>query len=226
MLYITVGSTCNACDETSDQAATIQRANLDGSGRVTFTEGLRNTIGFGWHPVSGEMWGMDHGTDWRGDNLPPEELNVLLEGGKYGWPLCFADRRVDVYLPAEPQGTTKEAYCPATFGLVLFYTAHSAPIGMQFYTADQFPAAYRNDAFIAMRGSWNRNPPSGYKIARLRFDDDGTPLGFEDFLTGFLIEGSTSHFGRLAGLTTAADGSLLVSEDTNGIIYRISATSP
>lgn len=107
---------------------------------------------------------------------------------------------------------------------MLEYTAHSAPIGMVFYTADQFPEDYRNDAFIAMRGSWNRNPPSGYKVVRLLFDEAGQPTGFEDFLTGFLIEEQVANFGRVAGLAVAADGSLLIAEDQNGIIYRVTYT--
>lgn len=223
LLYITVGSTCNACDD-NDENATMHRANADGSGRTVIATGLRNTIGFGWHPVSGQLWGMDHGSDWRGDDQPPEELNRIDVGGNYGWPFCFADRLVDRFIPTPPQGTTREAYCATTRGPVLTYQAHSAPIGMTFYTAGQFPAEYRNDAFVAMRGSWNRRQPTGYKIVRIQFNDGGQPVAISDFLTGFLIENGQAHFGRLAGVTVAPDGSLLVSEDTNGVIYRITYT--
>lgn len=148
---------------------------------------------------------------------------VIQRGANYGWPFCYGDRRPDVYLSADPQGMTKEEYCARTIAPVLTYQAHSAPIGMVFYTANQFPQQYRNDAFVAMRGSWNRQPPSGYKIVRVRFQN-GKPVGFEDFLTGFLIEKGAAHFGRVAGLIVAPDGSLLISEDTNGVIYRVSYT--
>lgn len=223
MLYITVGSTCNNCDESDEESATIVQVRPDGSQRTIYAEGLRNTIGFGWHPQTQELWGMDHGTDWRGDNQPPEELNLLQRGANYGWPYCYGDRRPDVYVSGEPEGMTQEEYCARSIPPVLTYQAHSAPIGMVFYTANQFPQEYRNDAFVAMRGSWNRKSPTGYKIVRVRFQN-GKPVGFEDFLSGFLIENGAAHFGRLAGVAVAPDGSLLISEDTNGIIYRVSYT--
>ncbi|MBK8020782.1 MAG: sorbosone dehydrogenase family protein [Chloroflexi bacterium] len=223
MLYVTIGSTCNACAEPNPENATILHMRLDGTGREIFASGLRNTIGFGWHPVSGELWGMDHGSDWRGNDQPPEELNRLHHGENYGWPFCFSDQQPDLFIPAPPPGGSgRAAYCQRTTGPVLEYTAHSAPIGMVYYNADQFPDEYRGDAFIAMRGSWNRNPPTGYKVVRLLFDDSGQPTGFEDFLTGFLIEEQLANFGRVAGLAVAADGSLLIAEDQNGIIYRVS----
>jgi glucose/arabinose dehydrogenase len=148
---------------------------------------------------------------------------VIQAGANYGWPWCFGNRQVDPYIPNQPKGTTKEAFCARTAPPVLTYTAHSAPIGMVFYDNAQFPAEYRGDAFVAMRGSWNRNPPSGYKVVRVRFQD-GWPVGFEDFLSGFLIDtgGGKAQFGRVAGLAVAPYGSLFVSEDTNGVIYRIS----
>ena len=223
MLYITVGSTCNACEETNKEHATMLRAKPDGTGRTVYARGLRNTIGWGWHPTTGELWGMDHGSDWRGDDLPPEELNRLVEGGDYGWPFCYGERQIDE-TRGDPEGTTKAAYCAKTQPTMLTYQAHSSPIGMVFYMGAQFPAEYRNDAFVAMRGSWNRNPPTGYKVVRIRFEN-GKPTRIEDFLTGFLIENGRAHFGRLAGIAGAGDGSLLVADDTNGVIYRVSYTS-
>jgi glucose/arabinose dehydrogenase len=220
MLYISVGSSCNACGETNPEHATLLRAPLDGSRREIFASGLRNTIGFGWHPDTRELWGMDHGSDHRGDDVPPEELNRLVQGGDYGWPYVFGQRQVDP-ISGEPPGTTKAAYALKTEPSVLEYQAHSAPIGMVFYSGGLFPSEYRGDAFIAMRGSWNRRPPTGYKVVRLRFKD-GQPQGFEDFVTGFLLEDGSQHFARLAGVTVARDGALLVSDDTNGVVYRVS----
>ena len=224
MLYITVGSTCNACDEPNDEHATILRSQPDGSNRTIYAEGLRNTIGFGWHPQTRELWGMDHGSDWRGNDQPPEELNRIQQGEHFGWPFCWGDRRPDVYLSAEPKGTTKEEFCAKTQPPVLTYTAHSAPLGMVFYTGSQFPQEYRGDAFVTMRGSWNRNPPVGYKVVRVRYQN-GKPVAIEDFITGFLNEKRTAQFGRPVGIAVAPDGSLLFTDDTNGVIYRMSYTA-
>ncbi len=236
-LYIGVGSTCNACDETNPENATLLQANLDGSGRRIYARGLRHTVGFDWHPVTGELWGMDMGTDWRGNDLPPEELNLITDGGNYGWPFCFAARRVDRWLNAPPPpGVSRREYCAATVPPALTYRAHSSPIALRFYTGTQFPAEYRDDAFVTMRGSWNRTPPSGYKVVRVRFEG-GKPTAIEDFVTGFRIDpsrhfskgerrGESYQFARVAGLVVAADGSLLFSDDSNGIIYRVAAHRP
>jgi glucose/arabinose dehydrogenase len=223
-LYISVGSTCNACLETDSVHATIQRSDLDGKNMVTFARGLRNTIGFGWHPVTHEMWGMDHGIDDLGNDQPPEELNRLQEGVNYGWPFVYGDRNINPQVD-NPRGTTKEAFAAATQPPVLEYQAHSAPIGFAFYNATQFPEHYRNGAFVPMRGSWNRIPATGYKLVFIPFSG-GEPQAFEDFVSGFLIEGGTAHFGRLAGVAVAADGSLLFTDDTNGVMYRVTYTSP
>jgi len=223
MLYISVGSSCNVCVETSEEYATVLRAKPDGKERNVYARGLRNTVGFAWHPETGEPWGMDNGSDWRGDNLPPEELNQLREGGNYGWPFCYGNKQVDKLFLANPKGTTKEEYCPKTVPSVLNYQAHSAPVGMAFYNASQFPEEYRGDAFVAMRGSWNRKPPTGYKVVRIRFRN-GKPVSVEDFLTGFLIESGEAQFARIAGVAIARDGSLLISDDTNSVIYRVSYT--
>lgn len=219
-LYITIGSTCNSCPEPNRLNATIVRVNSDGSDMKVFAKGLRNTIGFGWHPQTGEMWGMDHGIDWLGDDEQKEEVNKLVEGADYGWPYIYGEGK---YNPGDrPKGdTTYQQYLQKTTLPVLTYQAHAAPMEMEFYTGNQFPADYQGDAFVAMRGSWNRSKPVGYKVVRLHFEN-GQPVRFDDFLTGFLVNGNQSHFGRLVGLAVHADGSLLVSDDTNGVIYRVS----
>lgn len=219
-LFISVGSSCDACPESNPEHATMLRAALDGTTRSTFASGLRNTIGFGWHPTTGQLWGMDHGSDWRGDDLPPEELNAIVQGGNYGWPYCYGDRQVDPVIQDPPRGT-KQEYCAATRGPALSTQAHEAPIGMTFYTGASFPAEYQGDAFIAMHGSWNRLPPTGYSIVHLDFED-GVPQRFEPFVTGFLSPDGASTFGRPAGIAVAPDGALLFSDDTSGVIYRVS----
>ncbi|WP_314032702.1 PQQ-dependent sugar dehydrogenase [Xanthocytophaga flava] len=220
-MYITVGSTCNACAEPNAENATILQANADGSNRKIFASGLRNTIGFGWHPQTQKMYGMDHGIDWLGDREQQEEVNLLEQGKFYGWPYIYGDGKFNPQPP--PEDSTYEQYLAKTTLPLLQYEAHSAPLAMVFYTGSQFPSEYQTDAFVAMRGSWNRRDPVGYKVVRLHFEN-GQPTRFEDFLTGFLINNNTSHFGRLAGLTVHTDGSLLVSDDTNGVIYRVSYT--
>ncbi len=222
MLYVSVGSTCNRCDEPDKEHATMLRMASDGSGREILSHGLRNTIGFDWHPGTGALWGMDHGSDWAGNDTPPEELNELRAGAHYGWPWCHSDRQVDALRNREPDATTAEAFCATTTAPALTYVAHSAPLAMQFYRDTVFPARFRDGAFITMRGSWNREPASGYKVVFARFDN-GTPTAFEDFVTGFMSPDGRTHYGRLAGLVVAGDGSVLFADDTNGIIYRVTA---
>jgi glucose/arabinose dehydrogenase len=224
LLYISIGSTCNACEEPNPEHATMLTVGPDGRRRV-FAEGLRNTVGFDWHPVSRELWGMDHGSDGRGADIPPEELNHIQAGKHYGWPWAYGDREVDPII-GDPQmkDMTKEELAKQTEPMVLGYQAHSAPLEMVFYTGDQFPERYRNGAFVAFRGSWNRAPSVGYKVAFIPFDANNRPTEFEDFVTGFLVDDGKGHFARLCGLTIARDGALLVSDDTNGVVYRISYT--
>jgi glucose/arabinose dehydrogenase len=220
LLYVSVGSTCNACRETDSLHATVLRMDAEGNGMQVFASGLRNTIGFGWHPDTKEMWGMDHGSDGLGDNQPPEELNRLREDGNYGWPYVFAKRQIDPLMD-NPPGTTKVEFAGTTEPSVLEYQAHSAPIGLAFYDSTRFPEHYRKGAFIAMRGSWNRIPATGYKLVFLPFSG-GEPQAIEDFVTGFLIEDGTAQFGRLAGVAVSADGNLLFTDDANGVMYRVS----
>jgi glucose/arabinose dehydrogenase len=219
MLYVSIGSSCDACMESNPEHATILQTALDGSGRRVFARGLRNTIGFDFHPDDGAFWGSDHGSDWRGNEEPPDEINRVVDGADYGWPYCFGARRADPVIMPPPNMTT-EAYCAMTEPAVFEYEAHSAPIGLVFYDAMQFPVSYRGDAFVAFRGSWNRYPATGYKVVRVRYEG-GAPSAVEDFVSGFLIEDGTAHFARLAGLAVATDGALLVSDDTNGIVYRV-----
>lgn len=222
MLYISVGSTCNACLEPNPENATMLRMRADGGPRTIFAKGLRNTIGFAWHPTTGELWGMDNGRDEHGDDFPPEELNRITENADYGWPFCLADKVPDrQQFPNPPGGETHEQYCARTVAPAARYTAHSAPIALAFYTGRQFPAAYQGDAFVALRGSWNRAPASGHKVVRVRFEN-GRPIRIENFLTGFLMPGGRQRFARPAGVVVASDGALLVSDDMNGVIYRVS----
>lgn len=219
-MYLSIGSTCNACAEPNPLNATMSVMNADGSNLQVYAKGLRNTIGFGWHPQTGELWGMDHGIDWLGDNDQKEELNQLKPNGIYGWPYIYGEGK---YNPQpRPQGdTTYQQYLSLTTLPTLLYDAHAAPMQMAFYGGTTFPADFQGDAFVAMRGSWNRSEPVGYKVVRVNFEN-GKPTAIQDFLTGFLINNNRSVFGRPVGVAVHPDGSLLVSDDTGGVIYRVS----
>lgn len=225
MLYISAGSTCNACAETNPESATILRAKPDGTSRSIFAKGLRNTIGFDWQPGSGQLWGMDHGIDWLGDEAQVEELNHIRHGHDYGWPYVYG---MGEFNPQDnpPNGISLEAWAEMSTDPVLGYTAHSAPMQMAFYDGAMFPE-WQGDAFVAMRGSWNRRPPAGYEVVRIDFER-GQPVAIEPFLTGFLVRDGESwgYLGRLAGVAVAPDGAIFVSDDDQGVIYRISAINP
>ena len=220
MLYISAGSTCNACNESNPENATLLRASPDGKSRVIVASGLRNTIGFDWHPVTGELWGMDHGIDFLGDEVQPEELNKILQGKRYGWPHIWGDGGVN------PQSTpagevTKAQWKAVSVPMALGYKAHAAPMQLVFANGGgNFPAEYAGDAFVTMRGSWNRKEAAGYEIVRVRFSN-GQPQRFEPFVTGFLTDRGRTHIARPVGLAWAKDGALLMADDANGVLYRI-----
>ncbi len=218
-LYVSIGSTCNACNETNPEHATLLRMEPDGSSRSIFASGLRNTIGFGWHPQTGELWGMDHNIDSLGDDKHDEELNRIEMGKRYGWPHVFADGGLHPQT-TPPGGITHEQWREMSEPMVLGYTPHAAPMQMVFYQGQAFPADYRGDAFVAMRGSWNSKPAVGYEVARVRFEN-GQPRAVESFASGFLVDGGRAHIARPVGLAVTPDGALLLSDDSNGAIYRI-----
>jgi Raf kinase inhibitor-like YbhB/YbcL family protein len=219
MLYISAGSTCNTCNENNPENATVLRASPDGKQRSIFASGLRNTIGFDWQPRTGELWGMDHGIDFLGDEEQQEELNKIELGKQYGWPHVYGAGVI--YPQSTPPGDISKAeWRERSQPMVLGYTAHAAPMQMLFYRGASFPAEYQGDAFVTMRGSWNRSTLSGYEIVRVRFTD-GQPKAIGPFVTGFLTDGGKTHIARAVGLAMAKDGSLLMADDANGVVYRV-----
>lgn len=218
-LYVSIGSTCNFCVETDRRRAAVVRFDADGRNETIFATGLRNTVGMALHPVTGKIWGTDHGGDNLGDNDPPEEINVIEEGVDYGWPDCVANQRFVRW------GNQARQRCGETRAPVVEMQAHAAPLGLSFYTGDQFPAGFRNDALVAFHGSWNRSQPSGYKVTRVRLSD-GKPVAQEDFLWGFLDLDSRSRSGRPVQAITGPDGAVYVSDDGNGQIYRVAYVGP
>lgn len=235
-LFVSVGSTCNECREPNPQHATLQRIVSDAArssrpdkavAREIFASGLRNSLAFGWHPGSGRLYAFDNGIDWLGNDEQSEELNEITQAGqRFGWPYVYDDDQINPH--TEPVDLSSEQWAELSEEPVGMYTAHSAPMQMTFYTGAQFPTEYRNDAFVAMRGSWNRKPPSGYEVLRVRFDASGSFSAFEPFVSGFIQplsdKDGVGFFGRPVGVANAKDGALLFTDDTNNMIYRIAST--
>lgn len=212
MLYVSVGSSCNVCEEADPRRAAVTRYRSDGSDETIVAEGLRNAAGLAVHPGSGAIWASQNERDMLGDDLPVEEINILSDGDHFGWPYCYGDR-----IP-NPEYEDRASVCAGTTSPALGIQAHSAPLGMVFYTADQFPEEYRGDLFVALHGSWNRSERTGYKLIRVRVEDD-RPASYEDFATGWLSGQRVA--GRPVYPVVAPDGSLLLSDDGEGRIYRI-----
>lgn len=210
-LYVPVGAPCNTCVPDARHAG-IFRMNPDGSGLEPFARGVRNSVGLAWHPVTKELWFTDNGRDLWGDDRPPEELNhAPVAGLHFGFPYRYGKDLVDTTYPTTMQDTD---FTPAS----VEFPAHNAMLGLRFYTGDAFPAAYRDQLFIASHGSWNRGHPDGYRVTLVHFKD-GVAAGYEQFATGWLID--EKFWGRPVDVQMLADGSLLVSDDFNGCIYRI-----
>lgn len=213
-LYISLGAPCNLCDLT-DVTGKILRMNPDGSNVEVVADGVRNSVGFDWHPVTGDLWFTDNGADGMGDDIPPDELNRVSHLGEhFGFPFVGGNGIKhpgfeDAEVPAEMTGPELEMQ------------PHSANLGIEFYNGGMFPANYRNDAFIAQHGSWDRSEPVGYRIMRVIFDDEGNPTGKEVFADGWLDDDGFPH-GRPVDIEELSDGSLLVSDDFAGVVYRIS----
>lgn len=224
LLYLTIGSDCNDCNETNPEHATIVTMKADGTGRRIFARGLRNTIGIDWHPETKELWGADNGTDWRGDDTPPEELNKIIDGAHYGWPLIYGNRIPDE-TREDPPGSTKKEFAATTEAPAMTFPAHSAPINLIFLDQVKgLPKDYQDDAIITLHGSWNKTKPDGYKIVHVSFEN-GKPVAQDDLLSGFLNDDGSTRFGRPAGLAVSPAGDIYVSDDANGIIYRLTAES-
>ena len=221
-LYVSVGSRSNV-DEEPLPRASVQVMNLDGSNQQTFAYGLRNPIGLDFHPTTGALYATVNERDGIGDDLVPDYFTRLQQGEFYGWPYAYlAPNLIDPRQTINGKSKRPDLVAKTQTPDVLFQ-AHSAALGLQFYDGKTFPQRYRNGAFVAMRGSWNRNQGTGYKVVFMPFDASGRPQGYyEDFLTGFLTDpqGPTT-WGRPVGLLVLPDGSLLLTEEANNRIYRI-----
>jgi glucose/arabinose dehydrogenase len=212
-LYVPVGAPCNVCERSDPRYATITRMNPDGSNLEVYARGVRNTVGFDWHPVTKELWFTDNGRDWMGDDIPPDELNHAPEGGlHFGFPYLHGR---DIRDPEYWKRRTRDDFRTPAREL----GPHVAALGMIFYTGTLFPEEYRNQIFIAEHGSWNRSVPIGYRITLVRLQGNRA-ISYEVFAEGWL-EGERA-WGRPVDLLQLPDGSLLVSDDRANAIYRIS----
>lgn len=214
-MYVSVGSSSNTGPETDPRRAAVLRFNDDGSNMTVFASGLRNSVGLTWHPVTGELWGVDNGRDYLGDDLPPDEVNIIRQGGDYGWPYAYDDKVTD---PAY-NDTVRAA---ASISPVIDIQAHSAPLGLCFYTGNGFGPGYANNLFITYHGSWNRSVPTGYKVVRFVMSGSTyqNPGAQQDFISGWLTPAGAA--GRPVAIIQGGDGALYISDDKAGAVYKVS----
>ena len=211
-LYISIGAPCNICDRDDEGFGQIWRMNADGSNPEVYARGVRNSVGFTWHPDNGHLWFTDNGRDMLGDNIPPGELNHAPRPGlHYGYPFCHGGEVLD---PEFGAGQQCESYISPAKRL----GPHVAPLGVRFYTGDMFPEDYHGQILIAEHGSWNRSKKIGYRVMMVTLED-GVPDSYEPFAEGWLKGDKIS--GRPVDLLVLPDGSMLVSDDHSGLVYRI-----
>jgi glucose/arabinose dehydrogenase len=217
-LLVSVGSSCNVCNESDDRRATIQAVNVETGKSRSFAKGLRNAVFLATHPVTGDIWVTEMGRDRLGDDLPPDEVNIVREGNNYGWPICYGknihdtdfDKNTYVRNPCmEPFET------PSHIDL----QAHSAPLGIAFVPEEGWPEDWWFDAIVAYHGSWNRSVPTGYKLVRIKLDARGNYEGIEDFVTGWLT--AEGALGRPVDVVVQPGGTMYVSDDKAGVIYLV-----
>ena len=212
MLYLAVGSSCNICLEEEPIRSTVSRANPDGSDLEIIATGLRNPVGLAFQPGTDLLWATVNERDNQGNEIPPDLVTIVADGADYGWPACMPPDAT----PQEP-GADCSGVTPPTIGI----QAHSAPLGLAFLEGEGVPAEVSGDLIVAQHGSWNREPPAAPKLLLIDFED-GVPVGARDFVSGWQ-DASGERWGRPAGVVVAPDGSLIVSDDSSGLLYRISA---
>ncbi|MDP1889277.1 MAG: PQQ-dependent sugar dehydrogenase [Gemmatimonadaceae bacterium] len=215
-MYVSIGSSCNLCEESAPDRASVMRFDADGRNGRVFARGLRNAVGMAVHPGTRAIWVSQHERDNLKpdhENLPPEEINILQDGGDYGWPYCHSDRVPNPEYHDQPR-------CDRTIAPALKMQAHSAPLGMTFLAnATQVPVEWRGDLLLSFHGSWNRDTPTGAKVVRIRVSNN-RPVSYEDFVVGWQTENGR-RWGRPADVAVAADGAILIADDHGDAIWRM-----
>ena len=214
-LYVPFGAPCNICEPPTAEYAQIRRYNPDGSGMEVLATGVRNSVGFDWHPTTKQLWFTNHGRDWMGDNTPNDTLNLMSKTGlNFGFPYCHQGNLPDNLI-------TKANACQGVEQPVALMGPHVATMGIKFYTGNMFPPEYKNAALIARKGSWNRNQKVGFDVVMVKAGTDGKNPKITPFITGFMNPADQSFWGRPTYLMQMSDGSMLVSDEQLGAIYRV-----
>ena len=213
-LYVPFGAPCNICELPTPEYAQIRRYNPDGSAMEVIATGVRNSVGFDWHPQTKELWFSNHGRDWMGDDTPNDTMHRLKLKANYGFPHCHEGKIPD-------PDVKKANACAGVEPPAALMGPHAATMGVKFYTGDMFPAEYKNVLFNARKGSWNRTQRIGFDVVTVRTDANGNNAKVEPFMTGFMNPADQSWWGRPAYLHQMKDGSLLVSDEQNGVSYRV-----
>jgi glucose/arabinose dehydrogenase len=214
-LYVQIGAPCNICEPTEEYAQ-IRRYVADGSNMEVVARGVRNTVGFDFHPQTGELWFTDNGRDWQAENGPDDELNRLSKPGQFfGFPYCHANGIPDIDIK-------KKDPCKGVTLPVALMGPHAGALGMRFYSGTMFPKEYQDSIFVARRGSWNRSQLFGFDVANVRANADGKNAKVTPFMTGFMDPKANAFWGRPVDVLQLPDGSMLVSDEQNGAIYRVS----
>ena len=219
-LYVAAGSTCNVCEESDPHRASVWVYNADGTGGRPYATGLRNAVGLEW--FEGALYATANGRDMAGNDTPPESFFRVMDGQNYGWPYCYPVAAGEPQVWDRDFGKRSPEVCQATQPSFATTTAHAAPLGMAFYTGNAFPAEYRGQMFVALHGSWNRPQKSGYSVITV----DPKTGATRDFMTGFLGALGLSTSGRPADVQVAPDGALFVTDDGNGVLYRVTYQQP
>lgn len=216
-LYVSIGSSCNVCKEKDSRRAAIYSVNTDGSDFKPYAAGLRNAVFFTWGPFDNKIWATEMGRDWLGDDLPPDEINIVEQGKDYGWPYCYGK---NIHDKDFDKNVYKRDPCNNNVGSYIDIPAHSAPLGLVFILENSdWPEDYWYDLLVAYHGSWNKTTPTGYKIVRHKFDKNGNYQGVEDFITGWLTEEGKA-LGRPVDILIH-NSSIYVSDDKAGVIYQV-----
>jgi glucose/arabinose dehydrogenase len=220
-LLISVGSDCNVCHESDPRRAAILVVNSDGSGMRVFASGLRNSVFMAVHPVTHDVWATENGRDNLGDNIPPDEINIINDGNDYGWPTCYGKNIHDSQFDPNPSSSDPTAGKTPSY---IDIQAHSAPLGLDFFPQQGWSSDYAYNLLVCYHGSWNRSVPTGDKAVIMHLDENGNYLDTQDFITGWMTSGG-QYLGRPVGVSIRTDGGIYITDDQAGYVYLVKKTS-